>query len=117
MTSVNELFIVTKELYEHLEIPLPKEDREEFIEGLQQLLNKREELLKKFSRDIVTEDEKKMARLMVEWNKQIQFKLTNISLIIKGDISNLKKQKDTSRRYENPYLHDPIDGVFFDKKK
>lgn len=118
MASIKELFVATKQLFDHVEKPLPKEEREQYLEELEEILNRREQLIATFDgRQPETEDEKKMATLIVQWNKQMNTRLTTYLTMIKKDISSLKKQKDTGKRYENPYQHAPIDGAFIDKKK
>ena len=118
MANIKDLFLITKQLFDHLEKPLPKEEREEYLQHLEQLLNGREQLIENFdARQPQTDEEQKMATLIVQWNKQMNERLTAYLALIKKDINSLKKQKDTGKKYENPYQHAPIDGAFFDKKK
>ncbi len=118
MASIKALFVTTKELFDHVNKPLPKEDREQYLEDLEEILNRREQLIANFDgRHPETDDEKKMATLIVQWNKQMNERLTTYLTLIKKDIRSLKEQKATGKRYENPYQHAPIDGAFIDKKK
>lgn len=117
MASVKQFYEATKQLLIHVEKPMPKEEREEYIEKLQQLLALRDELIQAFQGPAKSSEELKMAEEIVAWNKQINERLSGNLSIIKVEMNKLKKQKDTGKRYENPYQHDPIDGMFIDKKK
>lgn len=46
MSVLNEIHRVTKELFTHLQKTLPKDDREQYIEVINRLLDERDMLLK-----------------------------------------------------------------------
>ncbi|MFV8826482.1 hypothetical protein [Alkalihalobacterium sp. APHAB7] len=117
MTSVKDLFLSTKRLLDYLEKPMEKEERDDYIEQLQEHIDERQQLIENFNGKPQTSEEKKMAVLMVEWNKKINESLNSHLLTVRTDITQLKKQKDTGKKYENSYDHEPIDGFFFDKRK
>lgn len=114
MSTVKELYDLTKELFEFIEQPFPKEERELYIEKVELLLQQREQLLSRF-KEPVHENELEMAQAIVDWNKTIQQRLTMYMTVIKADMNKLKQQKDTGMKYEKPYTTQP-DGFFIDKK-
>ncbi|WNF36571.1 hypothetical protein RJD24_19450 [Bacillaceae bacterium IKA-2] len=114
MTTVKELYDLTKELCEFLETSLPKEDREPYIEMVESLLQKREELVSGL-KEPSDRQEQEMALSIVEWNKTIQQQLASYLAVIKADMNKLKLQKQTGMKYENPNTTQP-DGFFIDKK-
>lgn len=118
MSSLNELFVATKNLLDQLEKPFPKEDREEYIEQMEQMIDKREQLIQSYQGGPAgTEQEKKMVNVIIDWNKQIDERMSSYLSMVRVDLNNLKKRKTTGVKYENPYQYGPIDGSFIDKKK
>lgn len=115
MATVNELFIVTKELLDHLKTPLPKEEREPYIEKVEELLETRQRLLNQFQGNVAAATDKQKAETIVQWNKEIAQRLQIYLNTIKIDMNKLKQQKDTGMKYENPY-NAATDGFFIDKK-
>ena len=114
MSTFEQLFNVTKQLVDQLRMPLPKEEREQYIEKLELLLDERGELIKQFDGQL-DEDKRQLAQELVSWNKEINERLQANMNIIKIDINKLKKQKQTGVKYENPY-EASVDGIFIDKK-
>lgn len=117
MTGIKELFLATKALYEHVEMPLPKgeDEREEFIEKLNDLLAKREQFINEYSGNLA-EQERPLANQIITWNKTINERMQQNLSLIKADINKLKQVKLSGEKYENPYDAQP-DGFFIDKKK
>ena len=114
MATVQELFEVTKELGEFLEQPFPKEEREGYIERVEQLLEMRANILTNF-KDTKKNIDSDTAKAIVSWNKKIEQRLSLYMSTIKVDINKLKQQKQTGMKYENPY-DTQTDGFFIDKK-
>ncbi|MCT8140159.1 hypothetical protein H1D32_22145 [Anaerobacillus sp. CMMVII] len=114
MVTVNELYIVTRNLVEQLNTPFPKEVRESYIERVEVLLAKRQDLINHYEGK-PTIDELEQAKQIIQWNNAIEKLLKNYLETIKVDLNKLKQQKETGKRYENPYV-DQTDGYFIDKK-
>jgi flagellar protein FliT len=114
VSTVKELYERTKQLHQFLEEPLPKEDREPYIEKLELLLQRRAELISRFKQPVRLQ-EQEMAQEIVDWNKQIEQRLKMYLAVIKTDMNKLEQQKQTNKKYENPYDTQP-DGFFIDKK-
>lgn len=115
MNPFKELFIVTQQLFQLVEKGIVDQEREDYIQELEELLEKRESVLKKIDRE-PTEGEKELLKQMVTWNERMEPKLNKELHAIQREMRNLKKKKATSRRYENPYDYAPLDGAFIDKK-
>lgn len=114
MSTVAELYDATNELRNHLKEPLPKEEREPYIEKVASLLKKRQKLIGSFQRK-TARSEQELADTIAQWNKEISQRLEIYLNSIKVDMNKLKQQKDSGMKYENPYTSQP-DGFFIDKK-
>ncbi|WP_096202439.1 flagellar protein [Bacillus sp. FJAT-45350] len=120
MSGVKELYLQSKELLDHLESPLPKDDdeRDVYIEKINDLLDQREVSLKKIgdSSNLST-SEIKLGEEVLKLNKEINPKLAFLRNQIRIDISALKAKKEKGQKYENPYEGRTVDGIFFDKRE
>ncbi|SDZ33823.1 flagellar protein FliT [Evansella caseinilytica] len=117
MSEFVKLYDITKEMAQLLEAPPgQEEERDEFIERLTELLDERGKLLSSFQREPADEEEK-LLKHIIALQEKMKPKLEAELNSVKRDLAELKKKKETSRRYENPYSHTPIDGAFIDKKK
>lgn len=114
MSTVAELYDVTKGLWDHLMQPLPKEEREPYIERVEILLKERQKLITSFQGQ-ATVSEQELADTIIQWNKEINQRLEIYLQTIKVDMNKLKQQKKTGMKYENLYATQP-DGFFIDKK-
>ncbi|MFB5660933.1 flagellar protein [Alteribacillus sp. HJP-4] len=120
MAVVKELFMTTKKLHDHVISPLPKEldARDQYIEELQELLETRASLLEEMKiRKTFSEAELAIGREMVRMNENIQMRLEAAQGELRLGLQELKKKKQSSRRYDRPYSGPTVDGVFFDQKK
>nr|WP_304216830.1 flagellar protein FliT [Fredinandcohnia onubensis] len=116
MSTLDSLYMSTKELVDLLSIPIQKENREEVIEMINTLLNSRDTLITEIKPPF-KEKEKELGAEIVRMNKIIDSKLAEIKHEIQMDLAQLKKSKTSSIKYTNPYQAGPSDGMFFDKKK
>ncbi|UCZ52682.1 flagellar protein [Bacillus shivajii] len=118
MSSVlQEVHAITKALYEHLNEPLPKDEgREEYIETVESYLTKRGKLMEKLEQP-KTDEEKQLAKEVLDMNQPINERLAAAQGMIRIDLNQLKKRKNTGKKYETPYAGPTADGVFFDSKK
>ncbi|MGO4888821.1 flagellar protein FliT [Anaerobacillus sp. MEB173] len=116
MSTIKAVYEVTKQLFDHLQMQMPKEERESYIERIEQLLAEREDLIKQL-KDTPTDSERKLGQVIVKMNHEINSKLKIASVMINRDISDLNRKKETNKRYDHPYESVYTDGLFFDKKK
>lgn len=117
MSVVHVLHEVTTELYKLLkQLPLEKE-REAFIEQITTLLKKRETFIHELTSPY-SDEEMKLGKEIIKMNIFIDAQLKNMQQFIKQDIQNVKKKKQSQKRYINPYQSvATYDGTFYDKRK
>ncbi|UTR16057.1 flagellar protein [Salipaludibacillus sp. LMS25] len=117
MSIIHEVHRVTKELYDHLQQPLPSEEaRDDYITKINEYLDERKQLINEL-RPPETSEEEKLRDDIFSIGEEVNNKLTVIQGTIRIDINKLKKRKQTGRKYESPYESKTVDGIFFDSKK
>jgi flagellar protein FliT len=115
MSAVKILLEITKNLFDHVRASLPKEDRERYIERLNELLDQRQVIMDKLPA-VYSEEEQRLGRMIVKMNETIGPHLTRQLEEIKHNISMMKKKKEKNVQYANPYQTISADGMYFDKK-
>ncbi|KZE64247.1 hypothetical protein AWM68_14205 [Fictibacillus phosphorivorans] len=116
MPAVKILLEITKNLYDHVSTGLPKEDREPYIERLNELIDQRQAAIQSLP-GIYSEDEQRMGNMIVKMNETIDPLLARQFEEIKHDLSLMKRKKVKNVQYANPYQTLSGDGMYFDKKK
>jgi flagellar protein FliT len=113
VSQVEKLHEVTKELYQLVD--QQSEKRDELIQSVQHLLDKRELLINDLKGPYSAE-EQVLGKEIVELNQVINTRFEQIKSNIKNDLSVTKTKKTTNKHYANPYKSVNIDGMFFDKR-
>jgi flagellar protein FliT len=116
VSVVSELFAVTKELHKCLHRPVSKEQRDETIEEIQRLLDKRDSLMGQLQPPY-SEEEQELGMQMVSLNEAIAEKLQQLKQQIQQDLKAIKQKKMANQNYMNSYQSLEIDGMFYDKKR
>jgi flagellar protein FliT len=116
VSVVQALYEKTKALHDLVGQELPEEDREPYIEKLNQLLDERQSLMGELS-GTYSEGDMKVGQEIVKLNQQLDPLLKEQLKTIEIDIGNLKKKKAGSNRYNKGYQNFSSDGMFLDKKK
>ncbi|MFC4322481.1 hypothetical protein [Litchfieldia salsa] len=115
--SVEKLYRDTKQLIQLLENPVPKEDRDDYIANIEQMLESREQLMDKLNPPY-TEEEMRLGKELIDDQKIIDEKFKMIKSQIQTDLNQLSKTKESNNKYTNPYQSlSNGDGMFFDRKK
>ncbi|MDR4889977.1 hypothetical protein RGU12_20995 [Fredinandcohnia sp. QZ13] len=114
--AFTQLYNLTEELLLHLERQPDQEEREEYIDKIMGLLDKRDQVLTQIVYPS-NREEKQKGEKIVEMDKVIKQKLTVLFTTIKQDISKLNQSKEPQKKYRNPYDTYNPDGRFFDKRK
>lgn len=106
----------TKQLLALLEEGFPKENREQYIDSVNKLLDGREEILKVIPdlSNLLDEDVKQQ---LINLEKKIESLMGDYLGIIKKDLQVLQLQKKNMTHYSDPYENISADGMFLDKKK
>lgn len=114
MTIYNELLHITKELYNNVNKNV-SENRDETIETIHSLLDKRQKLLQQLPVEASAEDKDTIIEIL-QYDKKLSMMISNSMVDIKKDILKIKDGEKTNSRYNNPYGDISIDGMFLDKK-
>jgi flagellar protein FliT len=115
MSAVKILLEVTKNMFDHVSGGLPKEEREPYIERLNELLDQRQVIMEKLP-VTYSEEEQRIGRLIVKMNETVEPLLVRQFEEIKHNLSLMKKKKEKNVQYANPYQTLSADGMYFDKK-
>jgi flagellar protein FliT len=117
MSVATALFHVTKELRDLVCAPISSEKREETIETIERLLAERDELLQNL-RPPYSEEEQRLGRQIVAWNREIEEHLQAIKRQIQRDLAMVREKRRANAHYTNPYEQSlAMDGMFYDKKR
>lgn len=115
MTAVEQFILISQKLMNLLETDIHDEQREKFLNEINDLLNQRKQLLSQFPPQ-PNMDERAKTELM-ELEQVIQSLMKNQKELIKRDIKTLQVKKRNNNQYANPYDNLSIDGMFLDRKK
>ncbi|MFO1444450.1 flagellar protein FliT [Bacillus sp. Bva_UNVM-123] len=105
----------TKDLLAHLQSEFSTDEREAYIEKVQQLLDERGQLLSHMPDLHSLKDSSKDELIKLE--TKIQSLLENRQNEIKKDLQILQLQKKKTSKYVDPYGDISFDGMYLDKKK
>jgi len=117
MSQVQELHDVTSKLYNLVQQSPNFDERDEFLEQIHGLLDKREELMNQVEGPY-SDDEKRLGKEVIHMNETIEIEVQRLMKQIKLDMARAKKQKNSNQKYTNPYQNlNNFDGMFLDQKK
>lgn len=114
MSTVKEFHEATIELIQILQ--KPQGERDEKISKVEELLEKRETLMKEIAPPY-TPEEAELGKQIVALNTRLDQLLKIEKISIQKDIKNLQAKKESNTKYVNPYQNLSTDGMFFDKRK
>ena len=116
VSAVHDFYQATIELIELLENK-KSNNRDEKINNIQVLLEKREGFMEEMSPPFSPSDQE-IGRQLVKLNQKVKTLLENEKMSIQQDINKTKKKKQTATKYNKPYESlSTMDGVFYDKRK
>ncbi|WP_366247600.1 flagellar protein FliT [Terribacillus aidingensis] len=117
MNRVQALYDTTAQLDTLVSQPVTAENREEVVQSLTALLEVRSGQLEELKPPFSTE-ENLLGKELLPMNERISKQVQNIFDQLKTDIRTIKKQKQSGKKYINPYgsMH-MLDGRFLDKRK
>jgi flagellar protein FliT len=117
MNRVQALYDTTAQLDTLVSQPVTAENREEVVQSLTALLEVRSGQLEELKPPFSTE-ENLLGKELLPMNERISKQVQNIFDQLKTDIRTIKKQKQSGKKYINPYgsMH-TLDGRFLDKRK
>lgn len=117
--QIQALLQLSANLYEKLVNDPEVSVRDEFIEEVNELLDKRGVLMQQLSdAGFIYNRTSKAHRTLFELDKGIQERLNRVLNTIKKDMKELQATKKSEQQYNNPYGHvQTMDGMYYDKKK
>lgn len=118
MQLTNQLLQASANLYKLLG-DIPKgEDRDDYVDTINTMLDKRETIIKGLRQEGFQFDEQnRIHRTLLELDNGIKKRLAAVMDAVKQDMANLQKTKKSEQQYFNPYSNVRVmDGMYYDKK-
>lgn len=118
MNEMQAVYKVTKQLEHHLRTPLPFEGeaREDYLDIIDFLLEKRGLLMVSFNKLSPSAVEPSIAAEMVEMNECIEEKIRAVKVHIGRDLNQARSRLHVENRYSNTFAAPTVEGLYFDKK-
>jgi len=118
MQQINQLLQMSANLYKLLG-DIPKgEDRDDYVDTINSLLDKRGTIINGLKQEGFQYDEQdRVHRTLLELDNGIKERLAAVMSAVKQDMANLQKSKKSEAQYFNPYGNVRVmDGMYYDKK-
>lgn len=118
MQSIHQLLQISANLYKILgEVPVG-EERDEYIDQINEILEKRGNIIDTVMQDGFQFNPKdRIHHTLFELDKGIKERLAAIMDTVKQDMTNLQKTRKSEQQYSNPYSNVRVmDGMYYDKK-
>lgn len=112
---IESLYQLTDELLNHLRIKPNKDDREESIDRIHDILDERQKILDELKK--YNKNEIKLTQEFKEKDKEIGQLMNSILKEIQEDIKQIKNLKVINNQYGMNNKRINADGMFFDKRK
>lgn len=117
MDKLLALYQQTEQIAQLLSTPVNSTNRQETIDQLNNLIEKRSELT--FSvKPPYTDEEMDIGKKIWAMNETIEKKMKKLFTDLKVEMKQIQQQKKSNQSYMNPYKHvQTMDGMYMDKKK
>ncbi len=116
MGEVEEFLEASEDLFSHLATIPSDDERTEFIDQINVLLDAREEAIQQLDKTTISTHA--LYNHLLELDKSINERLEKVMNVVKGDIKDLQQKKRHETSYTNPYAAtQTLDGMYFDNKK
>ncbi|MGE7945721.1 flagellar protein FliT [Lysinibacillus sp. NPDC093688] len=118
MQLIEQLLQVSANLFKLLG-DIPKgEERDEYIDNINNMLDKRGKIIEDLVQDGFQFDEQnRIHRTLLELDHGIKERLAAVMSAVKQDMANLQKTKKSEGQYFDPYSNVRVmDGMYYDKK-
>lgn len=119
MDKQQQLLQLSAKIFQLLETIPNGDERDEFLEEIDRLLEERGQILEALRNENVRfEKENKVHGMLIELDKGIRDRLDLVMQAVKKDMKNLQVAKQKEKEYINPYSSVRVlDGKYYDKKK
>ena len=116
MGEVEEFLEASEVLFSHLATIPSDDERTEFIDQINVLLDAREEAIQQLDKTTISTHAS--YNHLLELDKGINERLEKVMNVVKGDLKDLQQKKRHETSYTNPYAAtQTLDGMYFDNKK
>ncbi|WAA12015.1 flagellar protein FliT [Fervidibacillus halotolerans] len=115
MNPLKQFYLLTAELIRLLE-ESDANHRDETIQRMNELFEKREEVLKQIAPPF-SRGEKQLAEQVMKLNEKLVRLMSEEKNNIRSELEKVRQQKKVQQKYVNPYAQLQTDGIFYDKKK
>ncbi|MEK4424144.1 flagellar protein FliT [Solibacillus sp. FSL K6-1523] len=118
MEQVKVLLQISAKLYQHLAVIPKGDDREEYIEQINEQLDERGIIIEELRKQgFIANPEEKAHATLIELDKGIRERLNFVMKEVKHDLKDLQNSKKNEQQYMNPYASIQVmDGRYYDKK-
>ena len=119
MDNTQRLLQISAKLLKHL-TEIPKgEDRSEYIDEINFMLDERGALIDKLSQEgFVMDANNKIHNTLAQLATGIRERIDDAMKLVKQDMKDLQNSKKNEKQYMNPYSSVQVmDGMYYDKKK
>ncbi|WDV07482.1 flagellar protein FliT [Lysinibacillus irui] len=118
MQQTEQLLQTSANLFKFLGDVPKGEDRDEYINTINTMLDKRGTIIEDLIKEGFRFDEQnRVHRTLLELDKGIKERLAAVMSAVKQDMANLQKTKKSEQQYFNPYSNVRVmDGMYYDKK-
>jgi flagellar protein FliT len=117
MNRVQALYDTTVRLDTLVSQRVTAENREEVVQSLTELMEVRSQQMEELQAPFSSEEEK-LGKALLPLNERISSHVQQIFDQLKVDMRTIKKQKQSGKKYINPYASmQTLDGRFLDKRK
>jgi len=119
MDNLQQLLQISAKLYQLLESVPKGDERDEYIEKVNQLLDERGHALEALGvQGIQLDPNNKIHAMLLDLDKGIRERLDVVMRAVKDDMKQLQIAKKNEKQYSNPYSSVRVmDGMYYDKKK
>lgn len=118
MQQIEQLLQVSANLFKLLGESPKGEERDEYIDNINSILDKRGTIIEGLIQEGFHFDEQnRVHRTLLELDNGIKERLAAVMDAVKQDMANLQKTKKSEQQYFNPYSSVRVmDGMYYDKK-
>lgn len=117
--QIQDLLQISAKLYELLASPPKGEDRDDYIEEIDQHLDERGSIVDELrTLGFQMDPSNKTHLLLASLDKGIRERLDQVMLQVKEDMKSIQNAKKNEKQYMNPYSSvRSMDGKYYDSKK
>lgn len=118
MQRIDQLLQVSANLFKLLGDSPNGEERDEFIDNINSMLDKRGTIIDGLIQEgFRFNEQNRIHRTLLELDNGIKERLDAVMNAVKQDMANLQKTKKSEQQYFNPYSNVRVmDGMYYDKK-